>query len=126
MQPPKDTRPDVLSRQRGNQTALRASLMCPLPKGYRWEVLLLQKLNSAHLTLHYGRLRAVTQLTSTCAVLDMFDKPIDDVAQQIIDRSYRLWEEYSTVPEDKQAWKEKAAQLSDRLGTKVKVEVVRK
>lgn len=105
-------------------TSLRPQVMCPLPKGYRWEVILDQRLNTAHLSLHYGRFRAVTLLRSCCAELDVFDKSIETVAQQIIESSYVMSHEYFVVPEDKKAWKDKAAELSDRLGgTKVKVAV---
>lgn len=103
-------------------------IMCPLPKGYRWEVELSPSHDAAFVRLN--KKRNVGSLGSSC-VLDASALSDDALVHQIIDRSYEVWQKFFRTAFNKNdEWVARAAEVRDQLNrhhvtVKVKVEKVR-
>lgn len=105
------------------------TMMCPLPKGYRWEVRLIQSLDTVHLDL--VKRRNFGPLKSKCVVLDFSQTSSDRAVRKIIDGSYTMWQSFFHASHDKNdEWEARANDLRDALShpgvnVKVRVEKVR-
>jgi hypothetical protein len=89
-------------------------LMCPLPPGLWWEVRLIMRLDSVHISLR-KKWRG-SELDSACVVLDFSRAPMDVAVQKIIDGSYELWGKHNQVVYGKdKEWESRAQELKDRL-----------
>lgn len=98
--------------------------MCPLPKGYWWNVRLTQRNDCAYLELR--KRRNIGPLEMGC-VLDISQKSTDRVVQEIINRSYEMWQKFFHASHNKNPeWRARADEIRSRLahpGVEVKVTV---
>lgn len=99
-------------------------LMCPLPKGFWWEVELSPRNDAAFVRL--WKRRNISHLASGC-VIDVSAKSTDELVSQVIDRSYEVWQKFVRTAHNKNdEWQRRAAELQERLAhptTKIKVKV---
>lgn len=90
--------------------------MAQLPKGYWWEVTLLQRLNSVCLDL--CKRRNLGPLISECVVLRFSEVSDDDAVRLLIGRSFDMWLKFFHASHEKDAeWKARAQGLKDRLAS---------
>ena len=105
------------------------TFLCPLPKGYWWEVNLHQRLDSVH--MHLRKKRYIGDLGDTVVVSNFSSQTTEDVATELIDRSYGVWQKWVRTSHEKSGeWQARADELYDRLNdpriqVKVKVDKVK-
>lgn len=100
-------------------------MLCPLPKGFWWEVRFIMRLNSCHMTLNQGRRWSViTAVGDTVVVLDVSGKTVDEITKKLIDGSYKVWQDYfRKVDSRQQDWIDTAREVEDQLRRKGSVRV---
>ena len=91
------------------------TIMCPLPEGYSWEVIFYTGPGEdcVHIKIHKKTLFSAKGVKSCCAVTGYAKQSDDWIVQEIINRSYREWNEYVTQGDP--AIKAKVERISDRL-----------
>ncbi len=112
-------------------TEIERAQMCPLPKGYWWNVEVIPRLDSLHLNLMQGHWwNHLTTLTAevdgASVVLDLSEADMDEAVTEVIRKSYELAQKHFNRP-NPEIYQAMAATLADRLqaagDTPVKVTV---
>lgn len=95
-------------------------ILCPLPKYFWWEVRFIMARDSCHMTLHHGRWWSViTNVGDTVVVLDVSERTPEDVVEQLIEGSYKVWQDYFRKIDSRQKeWIDNANEVRDQLLTK--------
>lgn len=96
--------------------------LCPLPRGFYWEVELIPRLNTVHLNL--CKRWSLSEETGKCVVLDALHKSVDSWVRELVPASHKIWSEYTVkTKNDKKVWRDKANQIQTALGSNTVVKV---